>query len=247
VNSDTGDRLSALDGTETPSAVRFDDGPSFAGGLVVLPSAFNPPTLAHQHLLERALTPGPSFDVTGEGGLGHGEENRRRPVALLTTRNVDKGVHGATLEQRVEMLLALGQEWPLLAVVASNQARIIDQAESLRAAFGKDLDLTFVVGFDTLERLFAERYYSDMEAELAPFFGHSRVLAANRADIGPRQVSTWIERHAGPFANWIDVIEIDEGPASMSSTKAREAVAEGAGDMLPASVERYIRKHALYR
>ncbi|MGE0601376.1 MAG: hypothetical protein AB7J35_18170 [Dehalococcoidia bacterium] len=231
MTDDLGARLSCVDEVTAPAAERFDSGPALAGELVVLPSAFNPPTVAHQHLLERAL--GLAVDA--------------RPVAMLTTRNVDKGLHGASLEQRVEMLLALQTAWPELAVLVSNQARIIDQAEALRRAFGDALRLRFVVGFDTLERLFARRYYSDMEAELAPFFERSRVLAANRAGIGVDAVREWIAENAGPFSRAIDVMEIDEEPASMSSTAARERVLAGDGEMLPAVVRRYIERHGLYR
>ncbi len=244
MSSDIGARLAALDRRETPWAVRFEDGPVFSDDLVVLPSAFNPPTLAHQHLLERAaLTPDPS----PKSGRGEVAERNPKPVALLTTRNVDKGLHGATLLQRVEMLLGMQADWPELAVAVSNQARIIDQAESLRAAFGTGLRLNFVVGFDTLERLFAPRYYTDMESELAPFFEHSRVIAANRAHVGAEAVQEWIAGNAGPFASGIDVIEIDDEPASMSSTAARERVSAGGGEMLPEAVHRYIERHGLYR
>ncbi|MGE3077193.1 MAG: hypothetical protein AB7N24_19505 [Dehalococcoidia bacterium] len=231
MTDDLGTRLSRVDEVPEPAAARFDLGRALSDELVVLPSAFNPPTLAHQHLLERAL------ELAADAS----------PVAMLTTRNVDKGLHGASLEQRVEMLLALQAAWPELAVLVSNQARIIDQAEALRRTFGDALRLRFVVGFDTLERLFARRYYSDMEAELTPFFERSRVLAANRADVGSDAVREWIERNAGPFSRAIDVMEIDEEPASMSSTAARERVPAGDGEMLPAGVQRYIERHGLYR
>ena len=228
--SDLGARLHELDARPLPSAERFDAGQALVGEVVVLPSAFNPPTVAHQHLLERAAV------LAGA----------TQPAALLTTRNVDKGLHGASLEERVEMLLALHSNWPGLAVLASNKARIIDQAEALRAAFGERLSLRFVVGFDTLERLFAPRYYTDMEGELAPFFERSRVLAANRADVTAGAVEKWIRENAGPFASQIDVLEIDEQPAALSSSQARESAQEALRQMVPGPVLTYIEEHGLY-
>ena len=231
MNSDFRDQLEALDHAPQPAAIRFDHGPAFDGTAAVLPSAFNPPTLAHQHLMQRALE---AFGV-------------RHALALLTTRNVDKGVHGAPLADRVGMLLSLAEEWSELAVAASNQARIIDQAQALTGAFpGTEFD--FIVGFDTLERLFAERYYTDMWAELAPFFARHRVLAANRGSVEAREVAAWIDEHSGAFRDRILALEIDEFPASLSSTRVREALASGGNELhLPRPVLRYINEHALYR
>lgn len=223
--------IEQLDQQTSPAARRFDRGPAFSGAAAVLPSAYNPPTLAHEHLLQRAL------DVYG----------LRHAIALLTTRNVDKGVHGASLEDRVGMLLALSGEWPDLCVAASNQARIIDQAQALTSAFpGTEFD--FIVGFDTLERLFAPRYYTDMEAELAPFFARHRVLAANRGEVEAHHVEAWVANNAGTFAGRILLLEIDEFPASLSSTRVREAAARGGDGLdLPPAVARYVTEHGLYR
>ena len=68
--------LEELHDAAEPRVVRFDRGVDLAGAVAVLPSAFNPPTLAHLHLLQIAseVTPGTTA------------------AALLTTRNVAKGV-----------------------------------------------------------------------------------------------------------------------------------------------------------
>lgn len=231
MNDEVAARLLRLDAEPLPAAVRFDQGPAIGATAAVLPSAFNPPTHAHQHLLERAVA---RFGIVSA-------------IALLTTRNVDKGVNGASLSDRVGMLLALRAEMPALAVMASNQARIIDQAVALNSAFPAT-EFDFVVGFDTLERLFAPRYYEDMERELAPFFERHRVLAANRAAVGARDVEAWLDANAGAFRERIAVLEIDEVPASLSSTQVREALQGNrqAFDVAP-GVRRYIEEHALYR
>ena len=232
-------RLESLDRSPGRAAMRFDAGPPLGAHAVVLPSAFNPPTLAHLELLGAAPLSGRL--LTSDSPLA-------ARIALLTTKNVDKGLHGASLAHRVGMLLALRADSPGLAVVASNQARIMDQATSLEETFGP-LELMFVVGFDTLERLFAPRYYSDMERELAPFFERNRVLAANRGRTAADDVARWIEKHAGPFVDRITVLEIDEYPASLSSTQVREAVAAGDSPhpAVSPAVRRYIEEHGLYR
>src|SRR6185437_10745724 len=121
-----------------------------------------PPTLAHLHLLETAAALEP-------GG---------RPAALLSTRNVAKGVFGAALADRVGMLLAMHAIHPALGVLATNAARLVEQARALRAEF-EDAQFDFVVGHDTLVRLFDAVYYTDMQAGLGEFFAHHRVIATN--------------------------------------------------------------------
>jgi nicotinamide-nucleotide adenylyltransferase len=230
VSAPIAERLEQLDRSAQPSAERFDPGRRLEASVAVLPSAFNPPTLAHQHLLEKAVR---AFGLQG-------------CAALLTTRNVDKGLQGAGLDDRIGMLLALHGEWPELAVLASNQARIIDQAEALRRAF-PGVSFDFVVGFDTLERLFAPRYYTDMAAELAPFFERHRVLAANRGEARPGHVEAWIPEHTGQFAHRVQLLEIDEFPSRLSSTAVREELANnGNAAHLARSVREYIREHRLY-
>ncbi|MEO8538624.1 MAG: hypothetical protein ABI577_02710 [bacterium] len=228
--SEVARQLEMLDAVSEPAAVRFDTGRDLSGSVAVLPSAYNPPTVAHHHLLERAVQ---SFHLNGA-------------MALLTTRNVDKDLHGASLQDRVGMLLALAESWSELVIVASNQARIVDQALALTSTF-PGVQFDFVVGFDTLERLFAPRYYSDMVNELRPFFARHRVLAANRGAVETLGVQEWVLANAKTFATRIEFLEIEEAPAAMSSTHVRRSIAAGIEhDHLMEPVERYIREHGLY-
>lgn len=222
--------LALLDTSAEPSVARFDDGPPLAGQVAVLPSAFNPPTLAHLHLLETALASGCD-----------------QAAALLTTRNVAKEVFGAGLPDRVGMLLALRDARPELLVLATNAARFVDQAAALRN-WAPAATFDFVAGYDTLVRLFDVRYYADMPAELRPFFERHRVIATNRGDYGLDAVEEFLQRpEVLPFAGRILARQLDDHPASFSSTAARETVARGDHpEILPAPVAAYIRAHGLY-
>lgn len=224
-------QLESLQADTAPAVLRFDDGPPLSDTVVVLPSAFNPPTLAHLELMSAGKT----------------AAHASHALALLTTRNVDKGIYGAGLAHRVAMLIAARDGSDGFAVGASNQARIMDQAEALRAAFPAS-EFHFVVGFDTLERLFAPRYYDDMERELRVFFSRHRVFAANRGEAGPDDVAEWIERNCGGFREAVEVLEIDEKAAGISSTRARSLAARGeTPPALPPGVGTYIRQMGLYR
>lgn len=226
-------RLEALEHEQRPAALRFDDSEPLPRRVAVLSSAFNPPTRAHLGLLEIAT------EVPGVEGMG----------ALLTTRNVAKDVFGASLTDRIGMLLAVRQAQPAFAVLATNMARFVDQAEALQNTFaGTDFD--FVVGYDTLVRLFERKYYTAMEAELERFFAHNRLIAANRGEASMAAVEAFLERpEVAPHRDEITVLELDEERALLSSTAAREAAALGAdhGGTVPDAVADYIDRHRLYR
>ena len=226
-----GERLEALARGETPGAARFDADEGLRGGWAVLPSAFNPPTRAHLRLLDLAES------VDGvEGG-----------AALLTTRNVAKGIEGASLADRIGMLLAARESRPGLAVLAANQARIVDQAAALRSAW-PEAAFDFVLGYDTLIRLFDQQYYEGaMEAVLDPFFERHRVIVANRGGVTASGVDAYVAEQASRYGERIVTVALDTAHRLMSSSGARAQIEAGEGsDDLPEEVAAYIRERGLY-
>lgn len=227
------------------AVARIDPGDEFLPRVAVLPSAFNPPTRAHLHLLDIART------VQGIA----------MPAALLSTRNVDKGLYGATIPDRIGMLLSLNSHRPDIAVLASNAARIIDQAVSLRAR-NPGVGFDFVLGFDTLVRIFDPRYYGEgdrapgessrltaMAAELEPFFNDHRLIATNRGDESIDDLYRYLETPiVRDFAERIVLREIDPEPARLSSTQQRKALESGddPGGLAP-GVREYVDRQRLYR
>lgn len=225
------ERVEALSRIEGPLAARFDCDEPVEGRWAVLPSAFNPPTRAHLRLLALAL------EVEGvEGG-----------AALLTTRNVAKGIEGASPADRIGMLLAARASRPGLAVLAANQARIVDQATALRATWpGASFD--FVLGYDTLIRLFDEQYYTGaMELELDTFFEQHRVIAANRGEVSAAGVDAYVAQQASRYGSRIVTVALDEAHGRMASSEARARIGAGEGSVdVPEEVAAYIREHGLY-
>jgi nicotinamide-nucleotide adenylyltransferase len=134
-----------------------------------------------------------------------------------------------------------------VAVLATNAARLVEQARALRTAFvGAEFD--FVVGHDTLIRLFDPVYYTDMDADLAEFFAHHRVIAANRGDVPTRDVRAFADAQGSEFALRIIVCEIQLQRAALSSSAARETIEAGMHPtQVPPNVARYIAEHRLYR
>ncbi|MBI2766438.1 MAG: hypothetical protein HYX53_11090 [Chloroflexi bacterium] len=229
--SDIAERLAELAESPGFSVARFDDGDPFAGRVAVLPSAYNPPTRAHTSLLE----------------VGAATEGVSAAAALLSTTNVDKQLFGAPLSHRVGMLLAARSAEPGLAVLSTNAARFADQAEALRIQYGR-VEFDFIAGFDTLVRIFDERYYQDMPATLDRFFAAHRLIATNRAQATIDAVREFVDQpRVRPYRARIIVRELDPHPASLSSTQARQHAERG--DHPPAvlpAVAAYIREHGLY-
>ena len=225
------ERVEALALPETPEAARLDSDEPLRGRWAVLPSAFNPPTRAHLRLLD----------------LAEGVDGVEGGAALLTTRNVAKGVEGAALTDRIGMLLAAGKGRPGLAVLAANQARIADQAAVLRATW-PEATFDFVLGYDTLVRLFDLQYYTGpMEEVLDPFFERHRVIAANRGEVTEGEMEAYVADQASRYAGRIITVALDEehGRMASSNIRARIGAGQGSGD-LPEEVAEYIRERGLY-
>lgn len=225
------ERLAELAGSEAPAVTRFDADEGLRGRWAVLPSAFNPPTRAHLRLLDLAQ------GVAGvEGG-----------AALLTTRNVAKEVEGASLEDRIGMLLATRESRPGLAVLGANQARIADQAAVLRATW-PEASFDFVLGYDTLIRLFDEQYYDGpMEVVLDPFFERHRVIAATRGEVTEGEMRSWVAEQASRYTARIVTLALDPTHGRIASSEIRARIEAGEGsDDLPEGVADYIRERGLY-
>ena len=110
-----------------------------AGGpsrkLGVLPAAFNPPTRAHLALARAALD---SVDEV---------------LFVLPREFPHKSYAEATLEQRLEMLLAATSDEPRYSIAASDGGLFIDIADECRDSYGPETALLFICGRDAAERI----------------------------------------------------------------------------------------------
>jgi len=200
--------------------------------LGVLAASFNPPTWAHLRMAERAFE---QFDLD-------------EVVFELAKANVDKGVTGAPLHERLMMLRRLAEGRGRFSVAASSHGRFLDKVRAFRRVFPA-VELFFIVGFDTLVRVFEGKYYTNRDAELAELFGESRFLCANRGDVSLAEVRKWLERpENSAFAGGVFLMELDALTAGISSTAAREALLRGeTPSEVPLPLLDYIRSRGLYR
>lgn len=132
-----------------------------------------------------------------------------------------------------------------------------------RACLTPQPKLTFLVGIDTLERLFAPRYYDSekaMHQSLQTFFAsdedHSRIICGRRVTPGLRESGS--EREARIVtvtkdyirASRVALVDLDEHVRSLSSSEVRAKRGEDEGTwtaMVTSGVAEYIQQHGLYK
>ncbi|KAF9566432.1 hypothetical protein EC968_003743 [Mortierella alpina] len=235
--------------------------------IAVLDSSFNPPTKAHYHLLKAAARVG--CDAV---------------LLLLATNNVDKGQTGASAIERLEMMEAMAmdairneKEEPALrhmAVGLTIHARFMDKAQPILDSYPPNtVQLSWIMGHDTMTRLFDPKYYKDVRTDMAPFFEQCDVICSSRPGYGTRdEMMQFVEQsgHASKVT-LVDILDDESDEAhqilatslaethasphdiavkEMSSTVVRSAVKDQDWKMvdrcvLP-SVRQLIEKNGLY-
>jgi len=208
--------LAGLDPQELPLLAFARRAPSGigerAGQLLCLSASFNPLTVAHTWLSHEASRLFPPDEV----------------LLLLARANVDKLVEGLPLERRLSMLVHFVESHPTFSVAACSHGRFVDKAEAIRRHYPPGTRLAFIVGFDTLVRLFDPKYYPDLSASLSALFGASEFIAANRAPDPPEAVTTFLARpDVAPYAQRIHVIQLPPEIAEISATEVRARLARG--------------------
>lgn len=182
-----------------------------ADHLLCLSASFNPLTVAHTWLIQEASRLFPPDEV----------------LLVLARANVDKPVQGFPLEQRLSLLARFIESRPTFSVAACSHGRFVDKVEAIRRHYPETRP-TFIVGFDTLVRLFDPKYYADLNAALFALFGVSHFIAANRAPNPPEAVASFLGRpDVAPFAHRIRLMQLPPEIAAMSATEVRARLVRG--------------------
>ncbi|GAA5828985.1 hypothetical protein JCM11251_004088 [Rhodosporidiobolus azoricus] len=202
----------------------------------VADSSWNPPHAAHLELAR------------------HGP--RDATLLAFTISNPDKGsVQDDVTALRLEMVRAValdlqrraGQGEEGLANVAvavleaptfTDKSRILkeEMQELIReqgASGGEELQLSFGVGWDTLIRVFAPRYYQPPNPDLTTSMNAlliedgSFLSCARRGDISPENERAFLDSpEVKPWRNQVELFDLDETVRAISSTEIRQAVKE---------------------
>ena len=210
------DVLSHLDPADSPRLGFLRRAPEGMGGragtLLCLSASFNPMTVEHAALIREGNRLVPAHEI----------------LLLLATANVDKSGEGLPWDRRFGLLLRFAESRPNVSVAAVGHGRFVDKLEAIRTAYPAGTRVVFLLGLDTLVRLFDPKYYADREASLLRLFAGSECIVANRGADPPTAVEAFVTRaDVAPFAHRIHSVRLPADLAAVSATEVRARLARG--------------------
>ena len=180
--------------------------------LGIFSGSFNPLTLAHTRMVEDTVSKYQLDEL----------------LLLLAKANVDKSIFGLPLAARLLTLKRYTESRQGLSVGISSHGRYIDKVTALKTIFPPDTEFYFIVGYDTLVRIFDAKYYSDFHAELQALFVAARFIVANRAEADAKTIESFMAQpEICRYASYVSCILLPDVYAYMSSTEVRELLASG--------------------
>jgi nicotinamide-nucleotide adenylyltransferase len=200
----------------------------------IFPSSFNPVTKGHMAILRGS----PKIKAFQE------------LVLVLDTQAMDKEIFGATLVDRLLMLRVLFEDHRLFSLGVSNRGLFLTKLELLREMYPEGTNITFIVGFDTLTRVFDPEYYEEPEGTLDRLFAACTFMVANRGDRGKealRRLMTSGDNRR--FMGQVHFFQVPNRLAQISSSRVRQRVREGKAfaRLVPGKVREFIEKVRLYQ
>ncbi|MYC78008.1 nicotinate-nicotinamide nucleotide adenylyltransferase [Candidatus Poribacteria bacterium] len=174
--------------------------------------SFNPLTLAHAKMIEDTIT----------------EYQLDELLLLLAKANVDKTVFGLPLAARLLTLKRYTKNREKFSVGVSSHGRYIDKVNALKAILPPKTEFHFIVGYDTLVRIFDPKYYTDFHAELGELFVDARFIVANRAEADIKTIASFMDQSKiRQYAAYVSCLLLPDVYAYMSSTEVRELLKRG--------------------
>lgn len=238
--------------------------------LYVLDSSFNPPSRAHQNIVQKAV-----FDQADKTA------SLKRVLLLLATENADKKSKPAAFEDRLVMMTLMAEN----LVQQESAAEVVVDVGVTKKPFFRDkaiaidesgeygdIEQVHLTGYDTLTRIFDPKYYGQEKLKaLEPFLSRHRVRATYRVDDdGEEKKGTWggIEQQTEylesirrgelekdglkrEFGEKIQLVDDGGEGKGVSSTEARAACQDGRWQDLEKyvlkDVANWIKQEGLYQ
>ena len=191
---------------------RAEPSPQSVRKLGIFSGSFNPLTLAHAKMVEDTLT---TYQLD-------------EMLLLLAKANVDKDVFGLPLAARLLTVKKYAENKPKFSVGVSSHGRYIDKVIALKAILPLETEFYFIVGYDTLVRIFDPKYYIDFHAELQELFVSARFIVANRAEADMKTIKTFMAQpEIHQYTPYVSPLFLPDVYAYMSSTEVRELLEQG--------------------
>ncbi len=180
--------------------------------LGIFSGSFNPLTLAHTKMIEDTIA----------------EYRLDELLLLLAKANVDKTVFGLPLAARLLTLKRYTQDRERFSVGVSSHGRYIDKVTALKTISPPETEFYFIIGYDTLVRIFDPKYYTDFHAELEELFVDARFIVANRAAADIKTIESFMDQlEVRRYTSYVSCLLLPDVYAYMSSTEVRELLARG--------------------
>ena len=156
--------------------------------LLVLDSSFNPPHWGHFTLIKKA----------SEFYMEHENTKKLSVLLLLSVNNADKKPKPATFDKRVDMMCIFAdviraklKQISDVSVGVTTYGKFVDKDRVIRSEFIDSSNIVYLVGFDTIARIFDPKYYSpkSLSVALGDFMKYSQLFCLTREDYKPQQQS----------------------------------------------------------
>jgi nicotinate (nicotinamide) nucleotide adenylyltransferase len=207
--------------------------PNRKGRLGIFPASFNPPTMAHLALVRGAMK---------KGGLNE-------ILVLLDVQAMDKKPVEAGFGDRLTMLKEVFRKSPNVSIGLSSHGLFLDKIEPLRRFYPDPVEFFFIVGFDTIVRVFDRKYYRNRKKSLDELFARCHFLVANRGELEQRAFERiFRKRENKQYVDRVSYFTLPPKFSKLSSTLVRKRIAKNqtVDQLVPASVLQFIRRKGLY-
>ncbi len=202
--------------------------------LGIFSGSFNPLTVAHIKMIEAAQK---KYDLD-------------EILLILARANVDKGVFGLSLADRLLILKEYTANREDFSVAACSHGKFIEKIEALKPAYPSGTHFSFIVGYDTFIRLFDPKYYTNLHGALEALFNQCRFIVANRQDYDEDAVRQVMEvPDYRRYTSCIDLIELPDFYAEISSTDIRAQIQGGnsVDHLVPSEVQEFLKTIQAYQ
>ncbi|RKU29767.1 hypothetical protein C6497_05340 [Candidatus Poribacteria bacterium] len=180
--------------------------------LGIFSGSFNPITLAHSKMIE----------------IAHQCYEFDEILLLIAKANVDKGVFGLPIEARLLTLKLHAKNQSNISIGISSHGRYIDKIAALKQIYPKHTEFNFIVGYDTLVRIFDPKYYNDIQDELTTLFMECKFIVANRKGVSIHDIKQFLNQpHLRSYQEFIEYINLPDFYADLSSTDIRNRIDAG--------------------